>query len=520
VYDIHLIQTMSREPGRTSIIEDNNYPLHRRECSVNYGLVEEEKLQERSPCIAPDDFHGDFSESLLSQPQQTIAVRNFGAIREKDKSERDDHHPQQLNITEISEGTFPVDLATDFDELATNHPNEKSERLVVTVNFDKDQSRLSPEGLISIDNAIKSGKDSISIEKCHSLLSNRMGDSSVLGLIQNPSDEDIRSPLEHETRCDETIILEKTVFNNSSKKLKAEVDNSTLQYSESRLHIPIKGILRNTNPQKILEIRPQLKSVSFADENSSHAISTECIITVPPNHLRRPVRRINQSFPTAFFKPSRGCKNAGMKQICKSDKMLRVLVLVMDPRSKQYELTSLQFESQVPVQLGSLLKLIRKATTHKPLKSQRHAGFCRPSDGREMINRLTVQDNYVKEDELLIAIPKGFSGSECANLSKPILNDSAFNRIVNRLRRNRIKKRKGELKAKRARVTKGLSMSKGRRELWVSNFFIFFPLLLLIWTFLSLVLQKDGNRFLFNDVGFQKLVNTLVDDIDTNLQGT
>jgi len=312
-----------------------------------------------------------------------------------------------------------------------------------------------------------------------------------------------------QTPCDDNFLFKKSILNCNSNQLTAKTDVVTTESCSPTL---IKGILRKSNLWKMRsEIR---KSVSFVDENGSRPISTECIIAVPPNNLRRPIRR-SRSFPTACLKSS-----PTVNSLPHSNDMILIFVLVIDLVSKQYELTSLQFKNNVPIQLGSLLKLIRKATTHKPLKSQRHAGFCRPSDGREMINSLTVQDNSVEENEILIAIPKGFSGSECANLSKPILEDDGFNRVVKTLRQQKRRRtKKGLLKAERSAERKrNGGRSKERHSFWTSNFFIVFPLLLIIWAFLSILQHNKEKIFPSNAIGFQKLLNTLVDDIDADLR--
>ena len=182
--------------------------------------------------------------------------------------------------------------------------------------------------------------------------------------------------------------------------------------------------------------------VSFADKDGGE-ISSHVTIDVSPNRLSRRVKRAgDRSSPPGS--PDRSA----------SVKTSRVLVLLMDPIKKQYELTSISYAPTVPARKGSsssgqeestpirtLLDLIPAAVSHKPLKNQVYTGFCRPNVGKEMVNLLTVEDYAIRDDEVLIAIPENFKGSDCIILAKPILADPRLVRLLKKLKRNEKKKK-------------------------------------------------------------------------------
>jgi len=180
--------------------------------------------------------------------------------------------------------------------------------------------------------------------------------------------------------------------------------------------------------------------VSFADKDGGE-ISSHVTIDVSPNRLSRRVKRAgDRSSPPGSPDRSAGGKTS------------RVLVLLMDPIKKQYELTSISYAPTVPARKGSsgqgestpirtLLDLIPAAVSHKPLKKQVYTGFCRPNVGKEMVNLLTVEDYAIRDDEVLIAIPENFKGSDCIVLAKPILADPRLVRLLKKLKRNGKKKK-------------------------------------------------------------------------------
>lgn len=269
------------------------------------------------------------------------------------------------------------------------------------------------------------------------------------------------------------------------------------------------------------------KFVSFAD-----VLHTECTICVSPNNLRRSVRR-DRSRPRNRTPPLPTSLHPTPPSSCDT---LRVLVLLMDPVTRQYELTSIHppcpADSRLPSpQLGSLLGLLRRATTHEPLRLQHYTGFCRPVDGMEMINGLAMRMQNVTEDEILIAIPAGYDGGKCAALAGPILRNGRFLGLVERLRKRKRTRRRMRREEEGKDAQEMVKMTaKGRRNGWwgsdggslsyelgVVFLAVLMPAIFFAWTFTSIGLPEDGSTYHFNNAGVIKLLNALVDDIDTEI---
>ena len=229
----------------------------------------------------------------------------------------------------------------------------------------------------------------------------------------------------------------------------SSLTSSTSSVSSSE---PLKSPQPLRRQSSLLSPKSQRKQnsnrVSFADQNGGE-ISSHVTIDVSPNRLARRVKqRGGDKSSSPPGSPDRG-----------NGKTSRVLVLLMDPIKKQYELTSITYSPTVPSKqksssstseeestpIRTLLKLIPAAVSHKPLKKQIYTGFCRPTVGKEMVNLLTVEDYAIRDDEVLIAIPQGFTGSDCIVLAKPILADPRLVRLLKKLKRNEKKKNKQRL---------------------------------------------------------------------------
>lgn len=223
--------------------------------------------------------------------------------------------------------------------------------------------------------------------------------------------------------------------------------------------------------------------VSFSDENGGELYSHREIQVSPGKLVRRVRRSTNTTISTqsssssslsspswaipSFF--TRGNKNntththsnnnsnsslsqnqQHQQQQINQDDDYRVLILLMDPPSKQYELTSIVFPyysklpgfEEKPTQLQELIPLIAGAASHEPLKKQTYIGFTRPSTGVEMLNTLSISDYVIKKDEVLAAIPEGYLAKECAKFAKPILEDPRLVRLLKKLKRAQKKQEK------------------------------------------------------------------------------
>ena len=214
---------------------------------------------------------------------------------------------------------------------------------------------------------------------------------------------------------------------------------------------PHQGILRapsmdrmlsrsnSTGSDKMNTINISKKAVTFADENGG-IISEQQTIDVSPSKLSRRVRRGNKG-PSAYENEDEDIVQKGV--------MGRVLVLLMDPPTKQYELTSVPFplvsnENGVvgPTKLSELLRLVAKSASFEPLRNITYLAFMRPEDSEAMDNDQTILDHKFVKDEVLIAIPEGYDVDACGKFSYPILKDKRLVRLLKKLKKHERKAEK------------------------------------------------------------------------------
>lgn len=200
------------------------------------------------------------------------------------------------------------------------------------------------------------------------------------------------------------------------------------------------------------------KAVSFADENGG-IISELQTIDVSPSKLSRKIRR-GKSLPAGYDYFEDEDYDSSSKS--HNGVMGRVLVLLMDPPTKQYELTSVPYplvsnEDGVvgPTKLKVILDLVATSASYEPLRLKKYKGFMRPDDSEMMENERTILDYKFVKDEVLVAIPEGYGVDECSRFSKPILQDKRLVKLLKRLKRH---ERKAE-KKRRLKVREGMKPS-------------------------------------------------------------
>jgi len=205
------------------------------------------------------------------------------------------------------------------------------------------------------------------------------------------------------------------------------------------------------------------KAVSFADENGG-IISELQTIDVSPSKLSRKIRR-GKALPAGYDNLDDDDESSSKS---KSGVMGRVLVLLMDPPTKQYELTSIPYplvsnEDGVvgPTMLKVILGLVATSASYEPLKIKKYKGFMRPDGTEMMVNERTILDYKFIKDEVLVAIPEGYGVEECSRFCKPILQDKRLVKLLKRLKRH---EKKAE-KKRRLKFGEGMKPSyydKGR----------------------------------------------------------
>uniref|UniRef100_A0A7S4R932 Uncharacterized protein n=1 Tax=Ditylum brightwellii TaxID=49249 RepID=A0A7S4R932_9STRA len=174
---------------------------------------------------------------------------------------------------------------------------------------------------------------------------------------------------------------------------------------------PTKSIIRinknnNTSPPK----ERGRKSVKFADEEGNPISSSRTIS--PTRH------------------------STSTSQSSSSSNKTRLIVLLMCPTTKQFELISLYHNPTTRTELNTILSQIKSKATLQ-LQNQRFVGLCLPDKGQEMINLLSVDDYGLHHNDIVIAIPRGLNGRDCAELARPILKDRRLIQLVQRGKRRR-----------------------------------------------------------------------------------
>lgn len=110
--------------------------------------------------------------------------------------------------------------------------------------------------------------------------------------------------------------------------------------------------------------------------------------------------------------------------------MLKVVLLLMDPETRRFELLQLEFDSDKAL-VSDVLTQIPVAVTEEVLKRQIYVGIS-GSAGTQMTSAVLLSE-FCKGNDVLVAIPSGVPADECARLARPILNDD---KVINMVRLN------------------------------------------------------------------------------------
>ena len=102
------------------------------------------------------------------------------------------------------------------------------------------------------------------------------------------------------------------------------------------------------------------------------------------------------------------------------DRALQVILLLMDPKTRRFELLQLEFDSNKAI-VRDVLNQIHDSVTEEALRSQTYKGIC-DSTGQELYYSTRLCDVCTGSD-VLIALPDDVDASDCARLARPILHD-------------------------------------------------------------------------------------------------
>jgi hypothetical protein len=118
---------------------------------------------------------------------------------------------------------------------------------------------------------------------------------------------------------------------------------------------------------------------------------------------------------------------------------LELVVLLMDPISRRFELLQLEFDS-ARAKVSDLLTQIPLSVTETSLQTQEYSGVLDSTGNvQEGSVRLMEAFGYTSRNDnnninnnkmVLVAKPKGISSKECMRLAKPILSDTQVAKMV------------------------------------------------------------------------------------------
>uniref|UniRef100_A0A7S4QYB4 Uncharacterized protein n=1 Tax=Ditylum brightwellii TaxID=49249 RepID=A0A7S4QYB4_9STRA len=99
---------------------------------------------------------------------------------------------------------------------------------------------------------------------------------------------------------------------------------------------------------------------------------------------------------------------------------LRLILLLLDPSSRRFELLQLEFDAS-RAHVIDVLNQIPLTATEDTLRNKQYRGLCNRA-GTEMFKDGLLSECNI-EDGVLVAIPRGLTSQESAKLASPILGD-------------------------------------------------------------------------------------------------
>lgn len=103
-----------------------------------------------------------------------------------------------------------------------------------------------------------------------------------------------------------------------------------------------------------------------------------------------------------------------------SQRALQVILLLMDPKTRRFELLQLEFDSNKAV-VRDVLSQVPHSVTEESLRDQNYIGVC-DRTGQELYYSTRLCD-VCSGSDILIALPDSVDARECARLARPILHD-------------------------------------------------------------------------------------------------
>jgi hypothetical protein len=107
--------------------------------------------------------------------------------------------------------------------------------------------------------------------------------------------------------------------------------------------------------------------------------------------------------------------------------LLKVVLLLLDPETRRFELLQLEFDSNKAM-VADVLAQIPLSLTEPPLRKISYSSIC-GSDGIERTSP-TILSTFCQGNDILVAVADSVTASECARLARPILSNDKVSSMV------------------------------------------------------------------------------------------
>lgn len=150
--------------------------------------------------------------------------------------------------------------------------------------------------------------------------------------------------------------------------------------------------------------------------------------------LNKAMRHASERHVTRPPRPSASDHHAGAPNAS-----FKIFLLLLNPKAKIFELIQVIYAPSVTT-IGDVLAMIPGNASEPALGSLSYIGLCRPKDGIEITEmQLMASGSHCKMScarivlgEILVAIPAGYSGEQCAKLAVPILKNQRIQSLLKR----------------------------------------------------------------------------------------
>lgn len=142
-------------------------------------------------------------------------------------------------------------------------------------------------------------------------------------------------------------------------------------------------------------------------------------VTEPPSIVRK-----ESTSSTTFIAPAVAATAAT------TPKPIQIVLLLIDPTSRRFELLQLEFDANGAI-VNDVLSQVHQSATEEIFRSMIYAGVC-DLEGTEMIGLMKLV-LFCRNNDVAIAIPSGLSAKDTAKLAEPILFDPKVEEMVSTL---------------------------------------------------------------------------------------